>query len=192
MKAILISQLDSLIIRLTSVVWNLIRVFDPRRLQDHFAKRDPINSVKMVDIFSLPQEDAGQSIVRLCNNQMKSEARPNGLAGRRDLVKIKNPSNGKFVILYAMGAGSHKIPKGGVSLDYDAKLALGIQKASEVELLVGPASIADREYFMMYLDHEVSSRSSRALGWYILIGGIVWSCASPVIDAVTYSVMSFL
>lgn len=175
MKQVIFTKIDAMFIGSMSLVWKLIKFFDPRPIQDHYARRNPANAVVMTRVFSLPQEDCGQSIVRLGNNRMKSEKNPNGIVNRNDLVKIKNPANGKFVILYAMGAGSHAIPGNGVSLDYDAKVALGIQKQEEVDLLVGIANIADREFFNMYLDSDKSSRSARALGWHLFMGGLVWS-----------------
>jgi hypothetical protein len=35
------------------------------------------------------------------------------------------------------------------------------------------ANDADREYYLMYQDRSVSSRQSRALGWYVLLGGML-------------------
>ena len=187
MKQAILTKLDTMFVGTMSMIWKLIKVFVPRPFQEHYARRDPANAVVMNKVFSLPIEDCGQSIVRLGNNRMKSEKNPNGIVNRNDLVKIKNPANGKFVILYVMGAGSHPIPGNGVSLDYDAKVALGIQKIEDVDLLVGTANIADREFFNMYLDSDKSSRSARALGWHMFMAGLawsLWSVAESVVSAV--------
>ncbi len=173
MKASVVNAFDSILIGSFSFLWKVLKKFDPRPLQTHFAMRDPAGAVDLHRVFSLPKDDAGKSICRLGNNRMRSENNPNGLVARGDLVKIKNPANGKFVVLYAQGAGSHPIPGDGVAFDYDAKVALGITKQEEVDLLVGPAGISDREYFLMYLDSDKGSRSARALGWYIFIGGLM-------------------
>jgi hypothetical protein len=178
MKQAILTKFDTLFLGVMSLAWKLIKVFDPRPIQEHYARRDPANAVILNRVLSLPEADCGQSIVRLGNNRMKSEKNPNGIVNRNDLVKIKNPANGRFVILYAMGAGSHPIPGNGVSLDYDAKVALGIQKQEEVDLQVGIANIADREFFNMYLDSDKSSRSARALGWHLVMAGLAWSAWS--------------
>ena len=188
MKQAILSKFDAIFLGTMSLVWKLITVFDPRPIQEHYARRDPVNAVVLNRVFSLPLEDCGQSIVRLGNNRMKSEKNPNGIVNRNDLVKIKNPANGKFVILYVMGAGSHSIPGNGVSLDYDAKVALGIQKQEEVDLLVGTANISDREFFNMYLDSDKSSRSARALGWHMFMAGVAWSLWN-VVDSVISAVI---
>lgn len=191
MKTAIIDMFDLAVIRVVSMVWNLMRVFDPKPFQTRYARLDPANAVKLEKVFNLPQEDAGQGIVRLGNNRMKTEKNSKGFATRGDLVKIKNPENGKFVILYAMGAGSHPIPSNGLALDYDAKLALGIQKVEEVDLLVGPANVADKEYFLMYLDPDKSSRSARALGWYLFIFGFAYSAWETAKSLIDYALVLF-
>ncbi|WGK63367.1 hypothetical protein QAO71_17650 (plasmid) [Halopseudomonas sp. SMJS2] len=173
MKAIVVNTFDSILVASFTFMWKVLKKFDPRPLQTHFAMRDPANCIELHRVFSLPKEDAGNSTCRLGNNRMRSENNPNGLVSRGELVKIKNPANGKFVVLYASGAGSYRIPGDGVAMDYDAKVALGITKQEEVDLLVGPAGVSDREYFLMYLDSDKGSRSARALGWYIFIGGLM-------------------
>lgn len=193
MKQAILAKFDSIFIGVMSLAWKLIKLFDPRPIQEHYARREPANAVILNRVFSLPQEDCGQSIVRLGNNRMRSERNPSGIVNRNDLVKIKNPANGRFVILYAMGAGSHPIPGNGVSLDYDAKVALGIQKLEEVDLQVGIANIADREFFNMYLDSDKSSRSARALSWHLVMAGLawsVWSVAQSTLSAVIDSGMA--
>jgi hypothetical protein len=173
MKASVVNTFDSILIASFTLFWKVIKKFDPRPMQAHFAMRDPADAIELHRVFSLPKDDAGHSVCRLGNNRMRSEKNPKGIAVRGELVKIKNPANGRFVVLYVQGAGSHPIPGDGVALDYDAKVALGITKQEEVDLLVGPAGVSDREYFLMYLDSDKGSRSARALGWYILIGGLM-------------------
>lgn len=184
MKAVVVNIFDSILIASFTFMWKVMKKFDPRPLQTHFAMRDPAKAIDLHRVFSLPKEDAGNSICRLGNNRMRSENNPNGLVARGELVKIKNPANGKFVVLYAAGAGSHRIPGDGVAIDYDAKVALGVTKQEEVDLLVGPAGVSDREFFLMYLDSDKGSRSARALGWYIFIGGLMlplWTSLFAVI-----------
>jgi hypothetical protein len=184
MKATAVKTIDTILIASFTFFWKVIKKFDPRPLQTHYAMRDPANAVELHRVFSLPKEDAGNSICRLGNNRMRSEKNPNGLVVRGELVKIKNPANGKFVVLYAAGAGSHPIPGDGVAIDYDAKVALGITKQEAVDLLVGPAGVSDREYFLMYLDSDKGSRSARALGWYIFIGGLMLPLWTSLFTAV--------
>lgn len=97
------------------------------------------------------------------------------LAKRGDLLKIFNPSNGKFVFRFAHGAGELKIRFNELGLDYDAELELGVIQAQEIELQVMLANTADREFYLMYQDRSVSSRNSRALGWYMLIGSLLFA-----------------
>lgn len=181
LKAKMMLVVDTATLAVLGFFWKLISPLDPRPIQKHFAARPPIASIETVKVFNAPMEDAGQSMCRLGNALIKSEGKPDGFVSRNQLVKIYNPANNHFVVLYAMGAGSHKIPRVGISLDYDARVALGITKEvknsdGEVNLIVGPANIGDVEYFHMYLDHDKSSRSARVLGWVVFGLGVVWSC----------------
>ncbi|MBF3053099.1 hypothetical protein HKW90_01585 [Pseudomonas aeruginosa] len=177
---------DSVVLTVAGAIWKLVKVFDPRPIQEHFAARPPVNGVMFTNVFSLPDADVGQSIVRLGWQHIQSENKPSGIVGRKKLVKVFNPANGHFVILYAMGANQGRpLKKDSVALDYDAKLALGISKEENVDLIVGEANLGDREYFHMYTDHDASSRSARALGWYLFMAGIGWSIAATVEGLVT-------
>jgi len=51
--------------------------------------------------------------------------------------------------------------------------------------LFGEANLGDREFFHMYTDHDASSRSARALGWYLFMAGIGWSVGVTVEGLVT-------
>ncbi|HHH9441253.1 TPA: hypothetical protein ACP32N_003190 [Pseudomonas aeruginosa] len=186
LKSKLTSFVDSVVLSVAGALWKLVKVFDPRPIQEHFAARKPVNGVEFTSVFSLPEADAGQSIVRLGWQHIKSENKPSGIVSRKKLVKVYNPVNGHFVILYAMGSNQDRpLKKDAVALDYDAKLALGISKEEFVDLIVGEANLGDREYFHMYTDHDASSRSARALGWYLFMAGIGWSVAVTVEGLVT-------
>lgn len=182
LKAKLTAVADLVVLKLASGIWKLVKVFDPRPVQEHFAARAPANGVNFGKIYSLPREDAGQSIVRLGWQHIKSENKATGIVGRKKLVKIFNPANNHFVVLYAMGANENRpLPRDAIALDYDAKLALGIsKKEEEAALVVGEANLGDREFFHMYTDHDASSRSARALGWYLFMIGIGWSVVATV------------
>jgi hypothetical protein len=180
-----LTKFDEIFLSAMSAIWKLISVFNPRPIQERYARRIPANAVMTNRVLTLPDADSGQSIVRLGNNKMKSDKRPNGIVSRNDLVKIVNPANGRFVILYAMGAGSHPIPGNGIALDYDARVTLGVQKLEEVDLMLGAANAADCEFFSMYLDSDKSSRSARVLGWYLFMAGFAWSCVSVAESVVT-------
>jgi hypothetical protein len=65
LKAKLTAVADVVVLKLAGAVWKLVKVFDPRPVQEHFAARPPANGVTFGKVFSLPREDAGQSIVRL-------------------------------------------------------------------------------------------------------------------------------
>lgn len=193
LKAKLTAVADVVVLKLAGAVWKLVKVFDPRPVQEHFAARPPVNGVTFGKVFSLPREDAGQSIVRLGWQHIKSENKNTGIVSRKKLVKIFNPANGHFVVLWAMGANEGRpLPRDAMAIDYDAKLALGIsKKEEEAELIVGEANLGDREFFHMYTDHDASSRSARALGWYLFMAGIGWSVGVTVEGLVTAMLRMF-
>jgi len=100
------------------------------------------------------------------------------LAKRGDLLKVYNPANGKFVLRYAQGSGELRIRFKEIGLDYDARVELGVDIDEEVDLQVMKANPADREFYLMYQDHSKSSRQSRALGWYLFLGSIMFTLLS--------------
>ncbi|KKN89535.1 hypothetical protein LCGC14_0236670 [marine sediment metagenome] len=161
---------DRLFVFLCSMTWKAIRVFNPYRLQKHFAGKVNTVGFAVNEICRLPEKDAVDHICRINNNLMKDGI--NCLAKRGDLVKIVNPANGEFVMRFVHGAGEHPIKYKAIGLDYEAKKQLGVVNAEAVDLQVVKANAADREFYLMYQDRDVSSRHSRALGWYILIGSI--------------------
>ena len=85
-----------------------------------------------------------------------------------------------FVFRFAQGAGELKIRFNEIGLDYDAEKVLGIIGSDEVNLQVMLANTADREYYLMYQDRSASSRNSRALGWYMLIGSVLLTAITTV------------
>ncbi len=187
MKEVIVNKLEIVLVGVMSLIWKAMRIFNPRPIQERFAKRDPVDAIEINRIFRLPPDKAGQSLCLLGNNRIKSDLSKSkkGIAGRGELVKIKNPENGKFVIQFVAGAGKHPIPSNGISLDYDAARILGVHNTEEATLIVGPANIADVEFFHMYMDSDVSSRSARALGWYLFIGSLVYSGIDILVSVLT-------
>ncbi|HCF2449227.1 TPA: hypothetical protein NIA45_006928 [Pseudomonas aeruginosa] len=176
MKTAIRNTVDTLLLGTLAGIWKVLKRFNPRPLQEYYAARTPANSITVERVFNATMEDAGASLCRVCNNLIKSESNPKGLFERNQLIKVFNPRNNHFAVLYVMGAGSHGIPRNGISLDYDARRALGIAKEAKseepVELHIGVANVGDTEYFHMYTDHDKSSRSARVLGWIMCAYGV--------------------
>lgn len=164
---------------LCAAVWHAIRAFDPYKLQRHFAGRINIKGMCASEVYKLDEKDALEHVCRINNNRMK--AGESCVAKRGDLVKILNPKNGKFVMRYVHGSGERRIRFNAIGLDYHAKLDLGIVDADEVALQIVKANAADREFYLMYQDRDVSSRQSRALGWYIFLGSILFGLFSNAV-----------
>lgn len=156
-------------VAICGLVWRLLRLLDPKPIQRYFAARVNVTGQPISKLHSLSIADATEHICRINNNRMKEGE--GFLAKRGDLLKVFNPANGKFVYRYAQGAGELRIRYNELGLDYDAKLELGVLNDDAVELQVMKANTADREFYLMYQDRSVSSRQSRALGWYMLLGG---------------------
>lgn len=156
-----------------AVIWRCLRMLDPQKVQRYFAAKVNITGFQISKLHSLSPEDAIDHICRINNNRMKEGA--SFLAKRGDLLKVYNPENGKFVFRYAQGAGELRIRFKELGLDYDAKLELGVLDKEEVDLQVMKANTADREFYLMYQDRSVSSRHSRALGWYMLLGSVLFT-----------------
>lgn len=169
MKAIQVSLPEKVFLAICGLAWRLLKAFDPHRFQQYFASKINIRGAAMDEVYSLKEGDARDGICRLNNNRMKAD----GVAKRGDLIKIYNPQNGKFVMRYAAGAGEHRIRYNAIGIDYNAKLELEVSDQSDVHLEVMKANAADREYYLMYQDQSPSSRQSRALGWYIFLGGLI-------------------
>jgi len=187
MKAIQVSLGERLFLAGCAAIWRVMRALNPHRLQTYFASKVNIRGESMNEVYSLKEDDARDGLCRLNNNRMKAD----GIAKRGDLIKVFNPANGKFVMRYAAGAGEHRIRFNAIGLDYNAKLELGIIDKAEVHLEVMKANAADREYYLMYQDQSPSSRQSRALGWYIFLGGIVFGLVSNF-AGLTYSLIQKL
>lgn len=182
-KAAVITRFDLAVLAIARSAWKVMQVFDPKPLQTHFAARQAEKCVEITKCFGLKDEDATLNIARLSNMHIGSATGRGrtGLVGRKGLVKIYNAENGKFLMIRAQGCsskpGAKHVPKDGIALNYDAMKALGIPKAQEegLKLFVGPANIGDQEYFHMYQDPDASSRTARALSWYLAIGGVVYA-----------------
>lgn len=188
MKKNIPAVVDNLMLKTLAVIWRVAKKVDPRPLQEHFAAREAANSIKIEEVFNAHREDSGLSIVRVCNNLILSEGNPKGLFKRNSLVKVYNPENQHFAVLYVMGAGQNGIARNAISLDYDARVALGISKQCKgeglVDLRIGKANLGDTEFFHMYTDHDKSSRSARLLGWVLFAYGLVWSAIGIVESAI--------
>lgn len=174
-----INPVEKLFVLVCVLIWRVLRLLDPYKLQRYFSARPNAESVQLSEVYSLGEKDAIAHICRLNNNRMKEGE--NFLAKRGDLIKIANPDNGTFVMRLVHGAGNEPIRFKGIGLDYDAKRELGVTDDETVNLLVSKANAADREFYLMYQDKSVSSRQSRALGWYILLGGIVISAVTQIV-----------
>lgn len=164
---------EKALVSFVSLVWRAIRLLDPQCVQRYFVAKVNVHGASINKLHTVPTEDAINHICRINNNRMKEGER--FLAKRGDLLKIFNPSNGKFVLRFAQGAGEMKIRFNELGLDYDAELELGVIQADTVDLQVMLANPADREFYLMYQDRSVSSRNSRALCWYMLIGSLLFT-----------------
>lgn len=164
---------EKALVKLIGLVWRALRLLDPQWVQRYFAAKVNVRGAPINKLHSVSTQDAIDHICRINNNRMKAGEK--FLAKRGDLLKIFNPANGKFVYRFAHGAGELKIRFNELGLDYDAELELGVVQADEVELQVMLANTADREFYLMYQDRSVSSRNSRALGWYMLIGSVLFT-----------------
>lgn len=164
---------EKALVKLIGFVWRVLRLLDPQKVQRYFAAKVNVSGATICKLHTVSTQDAIDHICRINNNRMKAGEK--FLAKRGDLLKIFNPTNGKFVYRFAQGAGELKIRFNELGLDYDAELELGIIGADEVNLQVMLANTADREFYLMYQDRSVSSRNSRALGWYMLIGSLLFS-----------------
>lgn len=181
-KTKMIEYVDVAVINAAKLLWKVMKVFDPRPIQAHYAARKPVVNVSITKCFSLRAEDAEQNIARLANCHIGSSTGRgrSGLASRKGLIKIYNAENGKFLMIRVQGcqtrAGEKQIPRDGIALNYDAKKALGIVKNQEdgLQLFIGRANLNDEEFYHMYIDPDASSRTARALGWYLAIGGTVY------------------
>ena len=164
---------EKAIVKLIGFVWRALRLLDPQWVQRYFAAKVNVDGASINKLHSVSTQDAIDHVCRINNNRMKAGEK--FLAKRGDLLKIFNPSNGKFVFRFAHGGGELKIRFNELGLDYDAELELGVIQAQEIELQVMLANTADREFYLMYQDRSVSSRNSRALGWYMLIGSLLFA-----------------
>lgn len=164
---------EKALVAICGLVWRFLRLLDPHRVQRYFAAKVNVTGQSICKLHSLSLEDATDHICRINNNRMKEGE--GFLAKRGDLLKIYNPANGKFVLRFAHGSGELKIRYKELGLDYDAKAELGVLSDIEVDLQVMKANTADREFYLMYQDRSVSSRQSRALGWYMLLGSVLFT-----------------
>ncbi|MPQ69284.1 hypothetical protein [Pseudomonas sp. MWU12-2323] len=169
---------EKALVSMIAVVWRMLRLLDPYRIQRYFAAKVNVLGSTISKLYSLSGDDAKDHICRINNNRMKEGE--HFLAKRGDLLKVYNPMNGKFVFRFVHGAGELPIRLNELGLDYDAKLELGVLKDEEVDLQVMKANTADREFYLMYRDRSVSSRQSRALGWYMLLGSLLFGLLSQV------------
>lgn len=197
LKSKVIGLFDAVVIAAAKGVWALIKMFDPYPVQHHFVARPPAVNHAVTKLFSLKGDDAKQSFARLCNFHIVSVGNMStrrGLVGRKGLIKIYNADNGKVLIIRAQGssvqAGEKGIPKDGIALNYDACKLLGIPKNQEdgLNLVVGPANANDQEYFHMYQDADLSSRTARALGWYLVIAGLVYSVSQVLFSGIEIAI----
>lgn len=190
MKSAIRNTFDTMLLGALSLIWGMLKRCNPRPLQEYYAARTPANSITVERVFNASLDDAGASLCRVCNNLIKSESNPKGLFERNQLIKVFNPRNNHFAVLYVMGAGSHGIPRNGISLDYDARRALGIAKEAKgeepIELQIGVANVGDTEYFHMYTDHDKSSRSARVLGWIMCAYGVAMTVLGVGDVAISY------
>jgi len=199
-KAAVITRVDLAVMAFANLIWKVMKVFDPKPLQTHFAARPAERNVAVTKCFALRGDDAALNIARLSNCHIGSASGHGrtGLVGRKGLVKIYNAENGKFLMIRAQGfaprAGEKGIPKDGIALNYDAKKSLGIPKNQEesLQLYVGPANLGDQEFFHMYQDPDASSRTARALSWYIAIAGVVYTTLQLVLGLLEVGVRVLL
>lgn len=172
---------EKAIVAMCAAVWRVLQLFDPFRVQRYFAAKVNVSGVAINKVHTLGEDDAVAHICRINNNRMKDGE--NFLAKRGELIKVFNPQNGKFVLRFAHGAAAeHRIRFSEIGLDYNAKLELGISNDEDVLLQTVKANAADREFYLMYQDRDVSSRQSRALSWYVFLGILMFGLLSLVID----------
>ena len=162
---------EKALVKLVGIVWRVLRLLDPQQVQRYFAAKVNVQGATINKLHNVSTQDAIDHVCRINNNRMKDGEK--FLAKRGDLVKIFNPANGKFVYRFAQGAGEQRIRFNEIGLDYDAEVALGIVGSDEVNLQAMLANTADREFYLMYQDRSVSSRNSRALCWYMLLGSLL-------------------
>jgi len=167
---------EKALVAICGLVWRFLRLLDPQRIQRYFAAKVNVTGHSFCKVHSLSKEDAIGHVCRINNNRMKEGE--GFLAKRGDLLKVYNPANGKFVLRYAQGSGELRIRFKEIGLDYDARVELGVDIDEEVDLQVMKANPADREFYLMYQDHSKSSRQSRALGWYLFLGSIMFTLLS--------------
>lgn len=180
---------EKALVAMCRFVWRFLRMLDPQRVQRYFAAKVNVTGHSISKLHSLSTEDAVDHICRINNNRMKEGE--GFLAKRGDMLKIYNPSNGKFVIRFAQGAGELRIRYNELGLDYDAKLELGVLNDEVVDLQVMKANTSDREFYLMYQDRSVSARQSRALGWYMIQAGMLITLASSAIGWASQMIRTF-
>lgn len=181
---------DKALVSVCAFVWRCLRMLDPQKVQRYFAAKVNITGFQISELHTLSTEDAIGHICRINNNRMKEGS--GFLAKRGDLLKVYNPENGQFVFRYAQGAGELRIRYQDLGLDYEAKKELGVLDREAVDLQVMKANAADREFYLMYQDRSVSSRHSRALGWYMLLGSLLVTLLTNVYDWVSSLIGLFL
>lgn len=159
---------ERIVVRACALMHSLVKTLSPYRVQRHFASKPAEDSVTLNQVYNLPESDPVH-VCRINSNRMKGDT---PLAKRGDLVKIVNPANGAFVLRFAQGSGEHRIRHNAVGLDYEARLQLGLS-SNETELFVCRANAADREFYLMYLDHNASARQSRIACWVMIFCGAV-------------------
>tara|TARA_R110002124_G_scaffold128157_14_gene288668 strand:+ start:1402 stop:2091 length:690 start_codon:yes stop_codon:yes gene_type:complete len=174
---------EKIFLWICAVLWHAVKAFDPYMLQLHFAGRINVKGMQANNVYKLDEKDAMEHVCRINNNRMKDGE--GCVAKRGDLVKIVNTENGQFVMRYVQGSGEHRIRFNAVGIDYHAKLSLGIVNADTVDLQIVKANAADREFYLMYQDRDKSSRQSRALGWYIFLGSVLFGLVTNSIGLVT-------
>lgn len=181
-EAINMNFAERALVKCCSLFWALLKLLDPKPVQRYFATRVNVSGQKIICARSLLLDgDAESHVCRINNNRMKLGG--GHIAKRGDLIKIFNPSNNKFVLRYAHGSGDMRLRFNDIGLDYDARVELGVLDQEEVEFEVMKANPADREFYLMYQDKSVTSRHSRALGWYMLLGSLLFTAASALVGA---------
>lgn len=175
---------EKALVAVCGFVWRCLLVLDPHRVQRYFAAKVNVSGETINLLHKVSDDDSREHVCRINNNRMKEGS--GFLAKRGELLKIYNPANGKFVFRYAHGSGELRIRYNEMGLDYDAQAELGVLKNDAVDLQVMKANPADREFYLMYQDRSVSSRQSRALGWYLLLGSLLIAAATSAIGWVGF------
>lgn len=170
---------EKALVAVCGFVWRCLLVLDPQRVQRYFAAKVNVSGEAINLLHRVSDDDSREHVCRINNNRMKEGS--GFLAKRGELLKIYNPANGKFVFRYVHGSGELRIRYNEMGLDYDAQVELGVLKSDAVDLQVMKANPADREFYLMYQDRSVSSRQSRALGWYLLLGSLLIGSATSAI-----------